>query len=53
MTQPHDEVGEEDSSGNRIEEPPRREESDTPLEDEEARAKPGHPASHENFRGSD
>jgi hypothetical protein len=55
MTQSHDEVGEEDSSGNHVlpEDPPRRREPDGPLEDEEAKARPGHPGSQENFRGGD
>ncbi|WP_410573396.1 hypothetical protein [Amycolatopsis sp. cmx-4-61] len=55
MSQPHDEAGEVDSSGNPVDVPPRREEPqepDGPLEDEDAKAKPGHPATHENFRGS-
>ncbi|WP_158104149.1 hypothetical protein [Amycolatopsis pretoriensis] len=53
MTEPHDETGEVDSSGNPVEVPPRRDEPEGPLEDEEARARPGHPGAHENFRGDD
>ncbi|GHG08766.1 MULTISPECIES: hypothetical protein [Amycolatopsis] len=53
MSQPHDEAGEVDSSGNPVGEPPRREEPDGPLEDEDAKARPGHPATQENFRGGD
>lgn len=51
MSQPHDETGEEDSSGNPVDVPPRRDEPDRPLEDEEAKSRPGHPAAQENFRG--
>ncbi|WP_410596482.1 hypothetical protein [Amycolatopsis sp. lyj-23] len=54
MSQPHDETGEVDSSGNPVDDPPRRNEPDGPdgpLEDEDAKARPGHPATHENFRG--
>jgi hypothetical protein len=54
MAQPHHEVNEEDSSGNPVppaEEPPRRREPDGPLEDEEAKARPGHPGLQDNFRG--
>jgi hypothetical protein len=51
MSQPHHETGEVDSSGNQVVEPPRREEPDGPLEDEDAKARPGHPATQENFRG--
>ncbi|WP_372665813.1 hypothetical protein [Amycolatopsis kentuckyensis] len=47
MTQPRDEAGEEDSSGNPVDVPTR----DEPSEDEEARARPGHPDVHDNFRG--
>ncbi|MEQ0558174.1 hypothetical protein ABJI51_03750 [Amycolatopsis sp. NEAU-NG30] len=56
MSEPHHETGEEDSSGNpvpREEYPPRRNEPEGPLEDEDAKARPGHPGSHENFRGGD
>ncbi|NBH03272.1 hypothetical protein [Amycolatopsis sp. SID8362] len=55
MSEPHHEVGDEDSSGNRPEpEPePRRGDPDGPLEDEDAKARPGHPGSAENFRGGD
>ncbi|WP_158264098.1 hypothetical protein [Amycolatopsis sp. CA-126428] len=51
MSQPHDETGEVDSSGNRVVEPPRREEPDGPPQDEDAKARPGHPATQENSRG--
>ncbi|WP_206794348.1 hypothetical protein [Amycolatopsis sp. MtRt-6] len=52
MSQPHDETGEVDSSGNPVE-PPRRNEPDGPLEDEDAKSRPGHPATEDNFRGGD
>jgi hypothetical protein len=51
MSEPGHETGEEDSSGNPVEEPPRRNDPDGPLEDEDAKAQPGHPGSQENFRG--
>ncbi|HEY3465186.1 MAG TPA: hypothetical protein VGL47_08640 [Amycolatopsis sp.] len=53
MSEPHHETGEEDSSGNRVDDPPRRNEPEGPLEDEDAKARPGHPGSQENFRGGD
>ncbi|MEV4597842.1 hypothetical protein AB0K15_10600 [Amycolatopsis sp. NPDC049253] len=49
---PTPEPADEDSSGNR---PPasRRDERETPLEDEHGRSRPGHPNGGENFRGND
>ena len=55
----HDETGEVDSSGNpvgspdREDQPPRRNDPEGPLEDEDAKARPGHPGVQENFRGGD
>jgi hypothetical protein len=51
VTQPDHKTGEEDSSGNPVEEPPRRNDADGPLEDDDAKAQPGHPGAQENFRG--
>jgi hypothetical protein len=56
MAQPHHETNEVDSSGNPVdvrpvEEPPRRDEPEGPLEDDYAKSQPGHPRSNENFRG--
>jgi hypothetical protein len=56
MTQPHHEAGEEDSSGNPVGtrpegEPPRRDAAEGPLEDDDAKSRPGHPDFSENFRG--
>ncbi|WP_410644228.1 hypothetical protein [Amycolatopsis sp. lyj-346] len=55
MSQPHDETGEMDSSGNPVGEPPRDEPAGSagPLEDEDAKARPGHPAAQDHFRGGD
>ena len=51
MSEPHHETGELDSSGNLVDDPPRRDDSGGPLEDEDAEARPGHPGSRENFCG--
>ena len=53
MSEPHHETGEQDSSGNTVDDPPWRDDPNGPLEDEDAKARPGHPGSQENFRGGD